>query len=107
MKQEEKQREELIADWDEMYVGVSMMLSVSISRNSLVECFSFSLYLNISQFVRSSFVDCSDPPSEFILDESTEKTVELRRPGLVMLSILPLQGVYTFEHSYHAHKDSK
>jgi hypothetical protein len=28
-KQEEKQREELIADWDEMYVGVSMMLSVS------------------------------------------------------------------------------
>jgi hypothetical protein len=28
-KQEAKEREELIADWDEMYVGVSMMLSVS------------------------------------------------------------------------------
>jgi hypothetical protein len=27
--QKAKQREELIADWDEMYVGVSMMLSVS------------------------------------------------------------------------------
>lgn len=34
-----KQREELIADWDEMYVGVSMMLTVSTcnSWNFLVE----------------------------------------------------------------------
>jgi hypothetical protein len=39
MKKEAKQNEELIADWDEMYVGVSMMLSVSTcnSRNSLVQ----------------------------------------------------------------------
>jgi hypothetical protein len=29
MQQEAKRNEELIADWDEMYVGVSMMLSVS------------------------------------------------------------------------------
>ena len=43
MRQEAKRNEELIADWDEMYVGVSMMLSVSTcnSWKSLVECYSF------------------------------------------------------------------
>jgi hypothetical protein len=50
MKQEAERNEELIADWDEMYVGVSMMLSVSTcnSRNSLVECCSFLLNINNS-----------------------------------------------------------
>jgi hypothetical protein len=66
MKQEAKQNEELIADWDEMYVGVSMMLSVSTCnfRKSLVECFIGCQQL---KSVRSSFVYFSDPPNEFIL----------------------------------------
>jgi hypothetical protein len=72
-KQEEKQCEELIADWDEMYVGVSMMLSVSTcnSWNILVECCSFSSDLRNSLSVRTSFFDFSDPPSEFSLPMST------------------------------------
>lgn len=71
--QETTQREELIAEWDEMYVGVSMMLSVSkfleLSCRMLL-----SSDINNSQSVRTSFVDFRDPPSEFILYERTEKT---------------------------------
>jgi hypothetical protein len=78
MKQEAKRNEELIADWDEMYVGVSMMLSVSTcnSRKALVECCSFLFDINNSNpcVLPSSTLVIHSVNSSCVHGETNEKT---------------------------------